>query len=197
MATHPDTQSDTRRQILAQAEQLFAARGFDGVSMREIAEACGMTKANLYYYFEDKDALYQQVLESDLLALIDGLEAAVARGGTAREQITRIVVMFVGLLKEKRSLLQMAMRHVGGQDGDIRNLFKRHRRRIVHTLEQVLADGVRRGELRPINTKLAAFSFMGMMVVYPKLLLETGAADLAEAIIPHTIALYFDGIAQH
>jgi AcrR family transcriptional regulator len=196
MAAHPDNASDARNQILAKAEPLFAANGFDGVSMREIAEACGMTKANLYYYFADKEALYLHVLERDLLATIDVLERAVADGGTARAQLTRITEAFAAIVQRKRSLLQMAMRHIGGPDGHIRGVFQRHRRRIVQLVEQALESGVRSGELRPLNVRLAAMSYMGMMFVYPKMLLENGPADVSETIVPHTIALYFDGIAR-
>ena len=45
MTTRTEEISETKRQILTKAEQLFAQRGFDGVSMREIAEACDITKA--------------------------------------------------------------------------------------------------------------------------------------------------------
>ena len=41
-------------------------RGYDGVSMREIAEACGITKAALYYHFSSKDELLQELLISYL-----------------------------------------------------------------------------------------------------------------------------------
>ena len=47
-----------REYIIDAAEKLFFSRGYDNVSMNEIAEAVGMNKATLYLYFENKDALY-------------------------------------------------------------------------------------------------------------------------------------------
>jgi AcrR family transcriptional regulator len=44
-------------QIFQVACRLFAQRGFDGVSMRDIAAECGISKATLYHYFPDKDSI--------------------------------------------------------------------------------------------------------------------------------------------
>jgi AcrR family transcriptional regulator len=47
--------ADTRERILDVALELFTEQGFDGTSLREIAERLGVTKAALYYHFESKD----------------------------------------------------------------------------------------------------------------------------------------------
>ena len=52
--------------ILAAAEQVFAGAGFSGATMAAIAEACGLPKANLHYYFGSKQALYRTVLARTL-----------------------------------------------------------------------------------------------------------------------------------
>ncbi|MGP8060867.1 MAG: TetR/AcrR family transcriptional regulator [Acidimicrobiales bacterium] len=49
------TEPDTRQRILDVALDLFIAQGFDGTSLREIAEKLGVTKAALYYHFASKD----------------------------------------------------------------------------------------------------------------------------------------------
>ena len=48
--------------ILNKAEKLFAASGFGSVSMTNIANACNMSKANLYHHFSSKEDLYTQIL---------------------------------------------------------------------------------------------------------------------------------------
>jgi len=48
--------------ILDAAQTLFAGKGLDGVSIREIAEAAGISKATVFHYFDSKDALYQAVV---------------------------------------------------------------------------------------------------------------------------------------
>jgi TetR/AcrR family transcriptional regulator len=57
--------------ILAAAEQEFAAFGFKGASMREIARRADLPKANIHYYFKNKLGLYLAVM-SDIIDLWDG-----------------------------------------------------------------------------------------------------------------------------
>lgn len=69
--------SETRSEILRVALQLFTERGYEGASIRDIAEALGMTKSSLYYHFAGKDAILAAVMDGrrdeidDLLAWID------------------------------------------------------------------------------------------------------------------------------
>lgn len=53
---------DTRRQFLDKAEELFAARGFYGVSLAAIADELGLTKQALLHHFAGKEKLYGEVL---------------------------------------------------------------------------------------------------------------------------------------
>src|SRR3954469_5869752 len=53
-----------REQILATAAQLFAARGFHGVSMADIGAACGISGPALYRHFASKDAMLAEMLGS-------------------------------------------------------------------------------------------------------------------------------------
>ncbi len=63
-AAQPPQQSETVARILAAAEELFSRRGFDAVSMNEIAEAAGVSKANIFHHFESKNALYLAVVRN-------------------------------------------------------------------------------------------------------------------------------------
>ena len=53
----------TKERILNVAIDLFAIKGFDAVSLREIADAAGVRKATLYYYFASKDEILEKILE--------------------------------------------------------------------------------------------------------------------------------------
>jgi TetR/AcrR family transcriptional regulator len=56
--------SEGARAILVAAETLFASRGYDAVSMNAIAQAAGVSKANIFHHFSNKKALYLEVLRS-------------------------------------------------------------------------------------------------------------------------------------
>lgn len=54
---------DTRERMLEVAERQFAAKGYEGAHLESIAREVGVRKTALYYYFENKEALYVAVLE--------------------------------------------------------------------------------------------------------------------------------------
>ncbi|RLU00764.1 TetR/AcrR family transcriptional regulator [Ketobacter sp.] len=58
-----DSAENTRARILQHALSLFAEYGFEGVSMRQVGAATGLTTAALYYHFPDKEQLYLAVVE--------------------------------------------------------------------------------------------------------------------------------------
>ncbi len=62
------------------AARLFAARGYDATSVREIVEAAGVTKPTLYYYYGSKEGLAQALLTQPVSALIAALEREAEHG---------------------------------------------------------------------------------------------------------------------
>ena len=63
------TDKTTRQRIFEASLDLFAQKGFDAVSMREIAEAVGIKKASLYSHFASKDELIEQIFSYPTMAL--------------------------------------------------------------------------------------------------------------------------------
>ncbi|WP_315836008.1 TetR/AcrR family transcriptional regulator [Bradyrhizobium prioriisuperbiae] len=67
---------DKRRTILNRSAELFSEHGYDRASMNKIAEACGVSKANLYHYYKDKEELLFDVIRFHLEELLETVEAA-------------------------------------------------------------------------------------------------------------------------
>lgn len=85
-----------REQIAAQAGRLFAAQGYERTSVAEIATAVGISPASVFYYFNDKAALFRAVFERDLPAA----EALIARHADAREPVSAILDVLGELAKD-------------------------------------------------------------------------------------------------
>jgi TetR/AcrR family transcriptional regulator len=68
---------DNKRQaILDRSAELFSTHGYDRASMNKIAEACGVSKANLYHYYKDKEGLLFDVIRFHLEELLEVVETA-------------------------------------------------------------------------------------------------------------------------
>ena len=59
----PEEHSAKRQQILAGASEVFMTKGFDAASMGEIARVAGVSKGTLYVYFEDKEKLFEAIVQ--------------------------------------------------------------------------------------------------------------------------------------
>jgi len=77
----------TREVILDTAEQLFAARGVDGLTVRDLARHLDLTAPSLYNHFPGKQALYEAVLDRGLRPMIDILIEAWAPGALEPERM--------------------------------------------------------------------------------------------------------------
>ena len=83
----------TRSRLLARAAELFADRGFDGVTVREICRAAGANVAAVNYHFGDKRALYGEVVAVAIRAMREaGAAAMQAPEGARAEERLRVYV---------------------------------------------------------------------------------------------------------
>lgn len=86
---------DQREMILSQAAQLFAQHGYYGTSMNEVADACKLSKASLYHYFKDKDALLVGISEGHLARLEAVVNAVQEQQLAAEARLGQLVRGFV------------------------------------------------------------------------------------------------------
>jgi AcrR family transcriptional regulator len=77
-AARAPRQDSRRETVLEAAAELFAAKGFDGVSMRDIAKRAGMLSGSLYYHFPSKDDLFAEVHSAAVARVTARLDAALA-----------------------------------------------------------------------------------------------------------------------
>ena len=83
----------TAERILDAAEVLFAERGFEGTTLRDVAGAVGLRNPSLYNHFDSKETLYAAVLERGIRPILEVLSEFITSGGGAssRELVVRIM----------------------------------------------------------------------------------------------------------
>ena len=85
-----------RKRILQVARAAFVDRGYADVSMQEIADAAGLTKAAIYYHFRDKQDLFEAVVIAEMERLQQGVAEQLAPGPPLRSQLERVAVFALG-----------------------------------------------------------------------------------------------------
>ena len=94
-----------RQQILDIAAELFAARGFHGVSVAELGSACGISGPALYKHFESKDAMLAEMLVSISETLLAEGRSRVAGADGARAALEALVEWHIEFALEHRALI--------------------------------------------------------------------------------------------
>lgn len=80
-----------RAQILKSAAKVFAEEGFDRASMTKLAKDCGISKANIYHYYDSKDAILYDILDSYLSNLRDRILDVDTEGLSPEDRLRRVV----------------------------------------------------------------------------------------------------------
>lgn len=132
---------DVRDQILDEATRCFAARGFEGTTLQEIADAVGMRKPSLLYHFESKEALRLAVLERLLAHWNEALpRLLIAASGEERfEALLRELVGFFAADPDRARLL---LREILDRPAEVRTLMAQHLPRWV----DVVCHHIRKGQ---------------------------------------------------
>lgn len=156
---------DLRARILDAAVDLFADKGYGRTSMREVAQAAGCTKPALYYHYESKEQLFRAAVERCMVGLEPILAQVDLVQGSVRD---RLVVLARGVFERLRSdpapmrlMLVMQTRPDQAQpDFD----FARYHQENQALLHELIAEGVRTGEIREdVDLEDAALALTGAL----------------------------------
>jgi len=89
---------DTRVYILKKVTPLFAAQGCNGVSMRELSKAVGLSAAAIYHHFADKKTLYLEVMKYAFLEKTSLIESSLSPDASAIMKLEEFIESFARLL---------------------------------------------------------------------------------------------------
>jgi AcrR family transcriptional regulator len=96
-----------RERILEAAEGLFAEHGVDGVSIEEIGEAAGLSRASVYRYAGSRDEIVQGVTLRRYRDWVDGVIRHVERFGTAADKLVEVVVWTVRTVRRDPAAMRL------------------------------------------------------------------------------------------
>ncbi|MDI3408105.1 TetR/AcrR family transcriptional regulator [Streptomyces cavernicola] len=85
------TAPQRREEILATAAEVFAAQGYNATTVRKIADAAGMLAGSLYYHFDSKESMLDEILSTFLDALWARYDTVLAAGLGPRETLGALV----------------------------------------------------------------------------------------------------------
>ncbi|MGE0734535.1 MAG: TetR/AcrR family transcriptional regulator [Alphaproteobacteria bacterium] len=97
-----------RGHFLAAAKRVFAAKGLDGASVRDIAREAGYSPAAIYFYYPSKEAIYGDILADSLAALIRSIKEASPPSQSAADRMARAALAFYDYYFSHRDELDLS-----------------------------------------------------------------------------------------
>ncbi|WP_017592468.1 TetR/AcrR family transcriptional regulator [Nocardiopsis potens] len=188
--------SERRVDLVRLAADLFAQKGFQATTVREIADEAGILSGSLYHHFDSKESIVDEVLSSYLDELLGDYRAALEQGGEPRELLGRLISAAYRSLKPHRAAITVLQ-----NDWNYLRQFSRFgyleeaEQEIQRIWMDVIRDGQAKGAFRPdIDPKLTYRMIRDTIWVAVRWYRPDGPLgtdDLAE----HFMTVLFDGIS--
>ncbi len=161
---------ESRASILKAAVAEFAEHGIAGARTNAIAQAAHVNKALLYYYFKDKDALYEAVLDH----VFGGLRARVMPVLDSQLPPRQKMLEYLGTYFDyiaanprfPRVVQAEWMRSGAKGSAPMQRVAREYFRPIFEKLVDVLREGIKAGEFRAVNAMDFVPSVVGVIVFY-------------------------------
>ena len=163
---HPEK---SRAAILRAAVAEFAEHGIAGARTDAIARAARVNKALLYYYFKDKDALYEAVLDHVFGGLRARVMPALESDLAPRQKMLEYVGAYFDYIAANPRfprVVQAESMRAGTASRRMQRVAKEYFRPIFRKLSEVLRSGIAAGEFRAVNPMDFAPTLVGIIIFY-------------------------------
>lgn len=161
-----DAGTEARDRLLRTAAELFAAHGFEGTSLKQVAVGADVTPAMVAYYFRDKAGLLEEVVLDGLGHVLDAVQAVADDPEEQEPFVARLIKAWLRVINTHPWIPLIMVREVISRDTPLRDLVKRRfMARAVQIVPPRVARDIQQGWLRddldPVHTVL---SILGMCV---------------------------------
>ncbi|HEY5927505.1 MAG TPA: TetR/AcrR family transcriptional regulator [Kofleriaceae bacterium] len=196
MNSRSSGESPKSRRILERAARLIFEKGYEGTSMQDIADACGLTKAGLYHHVSTKEALLIAIMEYGMDLFEEVVLARVEHISDPLERLRKTMACNIELvtqdsskevtiiLHEHQTLTGAALKKINGR-----------KKRYVRFLEDAFKQAMASGQIRTVDPTLASFSFLGSVLWSYKWYRPDGRIS-PQQFSDGTIDLFFNGLVQ-
>ena len=190
----PGTKRDSKKEkLFSAALKLIGERGYAGASVEEIAARAGVAKGVVYYYFDSKAHLAEQIIDTGLGILASRLEEVISPethpGQTPTEAIHALAHRQLRLVDRERDFAKFLLSEMWHDDAQWRETLDRRIGEIVALYLRVIEQGQESGEFRrDINTAFVARTLpatllagaLNWTIVHPEMDLDTLANEFTD-----------------
>ena len=149
--------------LLGVAARVFAERGYDSTSMRDLARASGVSLAGLYYYVQSKEELLFLIQSRNFEAVLEGMRDRLSDASEPLEKLTRFIDNHLDYFASHMAEMKVLSHEAGALTGEYLAQVNATKREYTRALMDILAEVERTRGPAHVNRRVAAYSLFGMM----------------------------------
>jgi len=193
------SKKETKRLILKAARTLFARKGMEECTIRDIAEKAGVSPASVVVHFKSKTALLEEALCGDIKSAFSEIVASMPDNITLRDRLMRLSKGFFSLYDKNRDLYRALIRSTvfepEGETPIMSKLSERYIQFLSHIIEEQKTHGI---ILPEVDSRIAAASifslYMGALIMLFRMPEMT--VDMVSDILASMTDQYLIGITR-
>lgn len=160
MQSPPDSK---REAIIELAARLFMEKGYHTTSVRDLAQAAGISQATLYYYIGSKMDLLVAIHNSFIDDLLARLSRVVQSELPPARKLREFIAVEMTSVEQNRTRVAAFMRERHALAPEVRAQIQIKRDQVDAILEQILKEGIAAGVFRPLPVKSVRLALLGMV----------------------------------
>ncbi|WP_067476449.1 TetR/AcrR family transcriptional regulator [Actinomadura hibisca] len=187
--------AERRAELLATAAEVFASQGYSATTIRKVADAAGLLGGSLYYHFDSKESMADEILSTFLNDMWSAYDRVLAAGLGARETLEALVVESFRSIDRHRPavvIYQNESKHLATSER-FHYLLDSHRR-FEEMWTALLARGVAEGAFRADLDTTLVYRFIRDTVWVAANWYQHGGRLSADDIAKQYLAMVLEGI---
>lgn len=179
--------------ILDAALTLFAERGYEATSTREICELAGITKPTLYYFYESKEGIYRELVRSAMAEFVALVEDGLRCPGDFRQKIQKTAELAFEHTNRRPRVFRFVFATVYTVNSPFAGATHADYQRIAEMVVGAADAAIKAGELAPGDNYVRALVMMGAMAEAISNSLLLGRPKLTRRLADAIVDTLFDG----
>ncbi len=151
-----------KEELLEKISGLFAKRGYEKSSMRDIAAHLGITKAGLYYYFENKQQMLVDIINYGMDEALSRMRQELPQIRNAEEKVEWIIRHQIGFYSQHQSQTKVSIHERDALEAKHARVISKKEKAYVKIVSQIVKEIVDENHAS-ISPQVATFSLLGML----------------------------------
>lgn len=154
---------DRRKHIMSVAAKVFAEKGYYATTIADLAQAAGIAKGTIYWYFNNKRAVMLSILDEMSHEITGTFAEILQEAPDGLQALLDCIEPALKLLEKHGAIYLMYFLEIGSTDSSIQEKFKQIYLTVHAGAKIAVERGIREGMIRPLNADLAAYGVMGLV----------------------------------